>query len=83
MAHDSEGTTERLILRPLEMADAAQIQELFPHWEIVKYHAEAIDAVALSRRWRAPVLPRCCDSPGGARRGVALEPPPAAIAGRS
>jgi [ribosomal protein S5]-alanine N-acetyltransferase len=32
-----EGTTDRLILRPLEMADAEQIQELFPHWEIVKY----------------------------------------------
>jgi RimJ/RimL family protein N-acetyltransferase len=32
-----EGSTERLILRPLEMADAEQIQELFPHWEIVKY----------------------------------------------
>jgi len=32
-----EGTTERLILRPLEIGDAAQIQELFPHWEIVRY----------------------------------------------
>jgi [ribosomal protein S5]-alanine N-acetyltransferase len=32
-----EGKTERLILRPLELADAPQIQELFPHWEIVKY----------------------------------------------
>ena len=32
-----EGRTERLILRPLEMADAAQIQELFPRWEIVRY----------------------------------------------
>src|SRR5271165_4775665 len=32
-----EGRTERLILRPLEIADAEQIQELFPHWEIVKY----------------------------------------------
>ena len=31
------GETKRLILRPLEIADAAQIQELFPHWEIVRY----------------------------------------------
>jgi len=31
------GTTERLILRPLEMADAPAIQELFPRWEIVRY----------------------------------------------
>ncbi|MGA9670545.1 MAG: GNAT family N-acetyltransferase, partial [Terracidiphilus sp.] len=26
-----------LILRPLEMADVEQIQQLFPHWEIVRY----------------------------------------------
>ncbi|MGP8173101.1 MAG: GNAT family N-acetyltransferase [Terracidiphilus sp.] len=32
-----EGTTESLILRPLEIADAAEIQELFLHWEIVRY----------------------------------------------
>ncbi len=32
-----EGTTERLMLHPLEIADAAQIQKLFPHWEIVRY----------------------------------------------
>src|ERR1035438_2929845 len=33
----SAGTTERLNLRPLEMADAPAIQELFPHWEIGRY----------------------------------------------
>ena len=32
-----EGETERLILRPLQLADAAQIQDLFPRWEIVRY----------------------------------------------
>lgn len=29
--------TPRLVLRPLELADAEQTQRLFPHWEIVKY----------------------------------------------
>jgi ribosomal-protein-alanine N-acetyltransferase len=29
--------TERLILRPLELADAEATQRLFPHWEIVKF----------------------------------------------
>jgi len=31
--------TKRLLLKPWEMADAEQIQELFPHWEIVQYLA--------------------------------------------
>jgi len=31
------GETERLVLRPLALGDAPQIQELFPHWEIVRY----------------------------------------------
>jgi len=30
-------TTKRLILRPLELDDALQIQTIFPQWEIVKY----------------------------------------------
>lgn len=29
--------TERLILRPLQLEDAARTQRLFPHWEIVKH----------------------------------------------
>jgi ribosomal-protein-alanine N-acetyltransferase len=30
-------TTDRLILRPLELADAAPIQKRFPRWEIVRF----------------------------------------------
>ncbi len=29
--------TSRLILRPVRLSDASQIQKLFPHWEIVRY----------------------------------------------
>jgi [ribosomal protein S5]-alanine N-acetyltransferase len=29
--------TERLLLQPLQLADAGQTQHLFPHWEIVKF----------------------------------------------
>ncbi len=29
--------TPRLLLRPLELADADQAQQLFPHWEVVKH----------------------------------------------
>jgi len=36
------GETKRLILRPLEIGDAAQIQELFPHWEIVRYLRDVV-----------------------------------------
>jgi RimJ/RimL family protein N-acetyltransferase len=33
----TDGQTARLILRPISIGDAPQIQELFPHWEIVRY----------------------------------------------
>ena len=29
--------TVRLVVRPLELADAEQMQVLFPQWEIVRY----------------------------------------------
>jgi len=31
--------TRRLILHPLQLADAEQVQRIFPHWEIVRYLA--------------------------------------------
>ncbi len=34
--------TPRLLLRPLELADAGQAQILFPQWEIVKYLANKV-----------------------------------------
>jgi ribosomal-protein-alanine N-acetyltransferase len=40
MIHELQ--TERLLLRPLELADAAQTQVLFPHWEIVRYLANTV-----------------------------------------
>lgn len=29
--------TERLVLQPLQLSDAEQVQQLFPRWEIVRY----------------------------------------------
>ena len=37
-----EGRTDRLILKPLELGDAEQIQQLFPRWEIVRYLASRV-----------------------------------------
>lgn len=34
--------TPRLLLRPLELADAAAIQQVFPRWEIVRYLASVV-----------------------------------------
>src|SRR5215469_1492598 len=34
--------TARLILRPLELADAPAVQEHFPHWDIVCYMSTRI-----------------------------------------
>lgn len=34
--------TPRLLLRPLELADAEQVQRLFPQWEVVRYLASIV-----------------------------------------
>ena len=34
--------TERLILRPLQLADADAVQQLFPHWDVVRYLNAAV-----------------------------------------
>jgi [ribosomal protein S5]-alanine N-acetyltransferase len=50
-----EGRTARLILRPLAAEDAAQIQQIFPHWEVVRYLRNTVP-------WPYP--------PGGARHYI-------------
>lgn len=35
-------STKRLLLRPLELTDAAQIQEIFPQWEVVRYLSSVV-----------------------------------------
>jgi ribosomal-protein-alanine N-acetyltransferase len=37
-----EGETKRMIQRQLALADAPQIQKLFPHWEIVRYLVNSV-----------------------------------------
>jgi len=34
--------TARLVLRPLELAAAEQVQQIFPHWEIVRFFASRV-----------------------------------------
>lgn len=34
--------TDRLLLCPLELADAEQVQQIFPPWEIVRYLANVV-----------------------------------------
>ena len=35
-------TTARLILRPLELADAEAVQQIFPQWQIVRFLASSV-----------------------------------------
>lgn len=57
--------TERLVLRPLQVSDAAATQRLFPQWEIVKYLARRVPwpypedgALTYYRDWALPAMER-------------------------
>jgi ribosomal-protein-alanine N-acetyltransferase len=58
--------TARLLLPPLELADAEQVQQLFPRWEIVRYLADAVPwpyppdgALTYYRDIALPAIARC------------------------
>jgi [ribosomal protein S5]-alanine N-acetyltransferase len=34
--------TTRLLLRPLQLSDAVQVQEIFPRWEVVRYLQDVV-----------------------------------------
>ena len=42
MTEATQLETARLLLRPLQLEDADRIQQLFPHWEIVRHLASII-----------------------------------------
>lgn len=64
MTHRLE--TRRLLLMPLRLEDAARTQELFPHWEIVKFLNAIVPwpyppdgALAYYRDSALPAIQRC------------------------
>ena len=66
--------TARLLLRPIELADAPQIQTVFPQWEIVKFLANKVPwpyppdgALTFLRHIALPAVERGDD---GAARGA-------------
>jgi ribosomal-protein-alanine N-acetyltransferase len=54
--------TSRLLLRPIQLSDAEQVQVLFPHWEIVRYLTTRVPwpypADGAHSHYRDLVLPR-------------------------
>jgi len=68
-------TSPRLLLSPLKLDDAPQIQLLFPHWEIVRYLAAQVP-------WPYPAdgafrhIPRHGPPRRRTRRSLALDPSP-------
>ena len=57
--------TKRLSLRPLELADAAQIQHIFPQWDVVQYLSAVVPwpyppdgAVSFCRDHALPAMAR-------------------------
>lgn len=73
-------TTERLLLKPLVAEDAAQIQKLYPRWEIVRYMVSSVPLALPGQRRR-----ELCQQRGAAGYGkrdrLVLEHPPSRGAG--
>lgn len=63
-----DGATQRLLLRPLALEDAEQIQEIFPHWEVVRFLLNRVPwpypADGALRFLRDVALPQaaCCET---------------------
>jgi [ribosomal protein S5]-alanine N-acetyltransferase len=53
--------TARLVLRPLELGDAEQVQRIFPHWEIVRFLNDRVPwpfpADGVETHYREVVMP--------------------------
>jgi GNAT acetyltransferase-like protein len=72
--------TRRLLLRPLELDDAPQVQALFPHWEIVRFLQKIVPwpyppdgAYTWCREFALPAM--------APRRGMALDLAPEKFTG--
>jgi hypothetical protein len=71
-------TRSRLQLRPLELADADALQQVFPRWQIELCFLVS-RSLALPGGWRSVFHPRCGFAGNGTGRGVALDYPAAEV----
>ncbi len=60
--------TRRLILTPLQLSDAAAVQQLFPQWEVVRYLDSRVP-------WPYPDDGALVYVRDGCRKGMALDDP--------
>jgi hypothetical protein len=73
-------TTARLVLRPLELADADALQQIFPRWEIMRFLGLR-DLLALSAGRSADIHPRDGVAGDATGFGMALDDPTKDVSG--